>query len=62
MARPTYTNGGYPGQGSGGANQYGARARSKCMTEPSIRFGKLALTNSWSVMGDSPALLDPERA
>jgi Porin subfamily len=47
----TYTNGGYPGQGSGGANQYGASTLEVYdgVVNPA---GKLKLTNSWSVMAD----------
>ena len=47
----TYTNGGYPGQGSGGANQYGASTLE--VYDGTVNaFGKLKLTNSWSVMTD----------
>ena len=55
----TYTNGGYPGQGSGGANQYGASTL-EVYDGTVNQFGKLKLTNSWSVMADYPALLDAE--
>jgi porin-like protein len=47
----TYTNGGYPGQGSGGANQYGASTL-EVYDGTVDQFGKLRLTNSWSVMAD----------
>ncbi|MGC1579201.1 MAG: porin [Beijerinckiaceae bacterium] len=47
----TYTNGGYPGQGSGGANQYGSSTL-EVYDGTVNQFGKLALTNSWSVMAD----------
>jgi len=47
----TYTNGGYPGQGSAGANQFGASTINLYdgIVGPD---GKLKLTNSWSVMAD----------
>jgi hypothetical protein len=47
----TYTNGGYPGQGSGGANNYGASTL-EVYDGVVNQFGKLKLTNSWSVMAD----------
>ncbi len=47
----TYTNGGYPGQGSGGANQYGASTL-EVYDGTVDAFGRLKLTNSWSVMAD----------
>jgi hypothetical protein len=61
----TYTNGGYPGQGSGGANQYGASTLE--VYDGTVNaFGKLKLTNSWSVTSldrsprsDRPARVPP---
>ena len=47
----TYTNGGYPGQGSGGANQYGASTL-EVYDGTVDTNGKLKLTNSWSVLAD----------
>jgi len=47
----TYTNGGYPGQGSGGGNFFGASTLG--VFDGNVdAFGKLKLTNSWSVMAD----------
>jgi hypothetical protein len=47
----TYTNGGYPGQGSATANQFGASTLNLYdgIVNPQ---GKLHLTNSWSVLAD----------
>jgi Porin subfamily len=47
----TFTNGGYPGQGSGGAAEFGSStlALYDGVVNPS---GQLKLTNSWSVMAD----------
>jgi Porin subfamily len=47
----TYTNGGYPGQGSATANQFGASTLNLYdgIVNPE---GKLHLTNSWSVLAD----------
>ncbi|MGB9393079.1 MAG: porin, partial [Xanthobacteraceae bacterium] len=47
----TYTNGGYPGQGSATANQFGASTLNLYdgIVNPE---GKLKLTNSWSVLAD----------
>ena len=47
----TYTNGGYPGQGSGGGAQYGASTLE--LYDGIVNAdGKLKLTNSWSAMAD----------
>ena len=47
----TFTNGGYPGQGSGGGAQYGASTLE--LYDGIVNAeGKLKLTNSWSVLAD----------
>ncbi|MBV9568988.1 MAG: porin [Hyphomicrobiales bacterium] len=47
----TYTNGGYPGQGSGGGYNYGSSTL-EGYDGVINAAGKLKLTNSWSVMAD----------
>ena len=47
----TYTNGGYPGQGSGGGFNFGASTLEGYDGVVNAD-GKLQLTNSWSVLAD----------